>query len=219
MIIILLFPFFIVSIFLVKNSVFPTWEGGNLSDWASTLCNVVMAGSALYAALQARKWFQNKKLELGHASAKNLFLTLFKMNPILDNLDTHVKIFRASSEVDKDLKNIEKILSEFYSLIADYERSIFELNCLGWKFKDKYLAIYDLPIRTEIDVIFSSSTLEEVIYLDDLENHHKNLPNSSLALENNVKELLDIIAQYNNAISVILNEGLEYEQYFQIERF
>lgn len=217
--IILLLPFWLICLFLLKNSVFPTWESGNLSDWVIVLCNVVMAGAAFYAALQAKKWFSNKKMELGHASAKELFLTLFKMNPIIDNLSTHVAMFSASPESDNNLKDIENILLELYSLISDFEKSIFELNGVGWKFKDKYANIYNLPLRIDIELIPLSYRCEEVIYFYDLQHDPENLPYSSSAFENNVKELLNITAEYNSTISIILNESLQYEQYFQIESF
>lgn len=61
-IVLVLFPFWILAFFLVKNSVLPTWESGNLSDWMSTICNLVMALSAVYAAFKAKKWFKEKTL-------------------------------------------------------------------------------------------------------------------------------------------------------------
>ncbi|WP_336983964.1 MULTISPECIES: hypothetical protein [unclassified Cedecea] len=189
-------------------------EWGSVSDWVSAACNVAMAGAAVYAALQAKKWFRNKKYELGHASAKDLFLTLFKMNPVLDNLSTHVEMFHASSEAEADLAKIENILSEFYILIANYEKSIFELKGVGWEFKDKYHDIYHLPTRVDIEVIPLSTHISIVNYLYDFYNEPENLKYSANALESDIKELLSITTQYNETIATILHDSLQYELYF-----
>lgn len=194
-----------------------TMDFGTTSDIVSALCNVAMASAAVYAALQAKKWFDNKKFELGHSSAKDLFLTLFKMNPVLDNLSTHVEMFHASSETTKDIAKIEKILLEFYSLISDYEKSIFELNGVGWRFRNKYSDIYNLPVRVDIDIIPLAANFEAVIYLHDLDDNPENAVHSGKELENEITKLSDIIEQYNNSIATILNDSLQYELYFQFE--
>lgn len=36
------------------------FEWGSVSDWASTLCNAIMAGAALYAAINAKIGYQRK---------------------------------------------------------------------------------------------------------------------------------------------------------------
>lgn len=196
-------------------------EWGSVTDWISALCNVAMAGAALYAASQAKKWFKNKKFEHGYLSAKDLFLTLFKMGPVLDNIHTHVVFFRATSDASKDITEIEKILSEFYNLIADLNKSIFELQGVDWKFKDKYSEIYTLPARVEIESIILAARVSEVIYLDARENSDYYDPdyvkNQAEQLEHDIKELLTQVNNYKEIIDSILNERLQYELYFDIK--
>ncbi|MBG0627000.1 hypothetical protein I4P27_21495 [Enterobacter roggenkampii] len=187
----------IVKVLFYHSSDF---EWGSISDWISAVCNIAMAGAAVYAALQAKKWFKNKKYELGHSSARDLFLTLFKMNPVLDNLSTHVEMFNASSDAETDIEKIENILSEFYILIASYEKSIFELKGVGWEFKDKYYDIYNLPTRVDIEFIPLSAKASAVSYLYDVENKCEEIKYSSRELESSIKELLDITQSYNSAI-------------------
>lgn len=210
---------FIVAILVLIKVLFLNAKGfewGSVTDWVSALCNIAMAGAAVYAALQAKKWFKNKKYELGHSSARDLFLTLFKMNPVLDNLSTHVEMFNASSDAETDIEKIENILSEFYILIASYEKSIFELKGVGWEFKDKYYDIYNLPTRVDIEFIPLSAKASAVSYLYDVENKCEEIKYSSRELESSIKELLDITQSYNSAISTILNDSLQYELYFNI---
>lgn len=35
-------------------------EWGSISDWVSSIANLIMAGAALYAAWNAKNWFQTK---------------------------------------------------------------------------------------------------------------------------------------------------------------
>ncbi|HAT5009564.1 TPA: hypothetical protein I9774_000416 [Serratia marcescens] len=196
---------------------------GNTSDIISALCNCVVAGAAVYAAFQARKWFENKKFEIGHSSARDLLLTLYRMNPVLDNLKTHVEMFYLSSDtslsisnVENEIETIEKLLSHLYSLIADCEKSIFELNGLGWKFKDKYSEIYLLPSEVDILPITLGARFSAVIYRYDFENHDESVANSAMSVKNDIDGLLPIIEQYNNAVAIILNDDLQYELYFDI---
>lgn len=197
------------------------FEWGSLTDWVSAICNIAMASAAAYAALQAKKWFENKKVELGYLSARDLFLTLMKMRPVLDNMHTHVEHFCASSDVSEDIAKIEKILSEFYTLIADYEKSIFELNGVGWKFKKEYANIYDLLLRVDIEPNILQARVTEIIYLDAIENSDFYDPdyvkNQAGQLEHDIKELLTTVIHYNEVIDSILNERLQYELYFDIK--
>ncbi|WP_354690971.1 hypothetical protein [Phytobacter sp. RSE-02] len=205
------------------------FEWGSVTDWVSAICNIAMASAAAYAALQAKKWFENKKVELGYLSARDLFLTLMKMRPVLDNMHTHVEHFCASSDVSEDLAKIEKILSEFYTLIADYEKSIFELNGVGWNFKKEYTDIYNLPLRVDIEPNILQARVTEIFYLDAIKNSDlhsdKNsdvydpdyVKNQARQLEHDIKELLTTVIHYNEVIDSILNERLQYELYFDIK--
>jgi len=88
-ILLVLFPFWILAFFLVKNSVLPTWESGNLSDWMSTICNLVMALSAVYAAFKAKKWFKEKTLlntlDSAHVFALKFDSLLWEINEEIFN--------------------------------------------------------------------------------------------------------------------------------------
>lgn len=49
----------VFSLWLVIGAAYEK-DIGNLSDWISAVCNFFMASAAIYAANEARKWFQQK---------------------------------------------------------------------------------------------------------------------------------------------------------------
>ncbi|HFR2015540.1 TPA: hypothetical protein ACHXN0_004253, partial [Shigella sonnei] len=53
----------VVVILVLIKSLFVGSEGfewGSVSDWVSSIANLIMAGAALYAAWNAKNWFQTK---------------------------------------------------------------------------------------------------------------------------------------------------------------
>ncbi|WP_158251409.1 hypothetical protein [Pantoea sp. ICBG 985] len=44
---------------------------GNLSDWISAACNIAMTSAAIYAALNAQKWAQQRTYSIGFDKAEN----------------------------------------------------------------------------------------------------------------------------------------------------
>ncbi|WP_262264871.1 hypothetical protein [Pantoea dispersa] len=44
---------------------------GNLSDWISAACNIAMTSAAIYTALNAQKWAQQRTYSIGFDKAEN----------------------------------------------------------------------------------------------------------------------------------------------------
>lgn len=186
-------------------------DGGKMvTDWISALSNATMAGAAVYAALQAKKWFKQKKYEIAHSIAKDLTYTLYEMQTILDNFDAHVTMFTASSTAQADINEIKLITDKFCQLISKKERMLFELKRLHWVLKSEYDEIYYLPSCLDFETLICQVNLSLVMYeFDNTDSAH---------LEYDIRQINDPIKQYEAAIKVFLSNEIEYEEYFDIKK-
>ncbi|PAA95470.1 hypothetical protein [Serratia fonticola] len=194
-------------------------EFGSISDILIAFANIVMAIAAAYAALQAKNWLSIKKYELAHSSARSLFFTLFKMEALIGNIESHIRMFTASSTAKSDLNKINLILSSFYDLITDLEKYRFELKRLGWDFKNEYSDINDLPSIIDIDLLMFQADISMTIYLHykDEDGVTGGEDGMDKQLEYDVRELKHPIKAYDDIINKILQSELEYEEYFDIK--
>jgi len=65
----------VLSLWLVIGAAYKK-EIGNLSDWISAGCNVVMAAAATYAAIAAKKWMQQRSHTVGFDKAEQLLIRI-----------------------------------------------------------------------------------------------------------------------------------------------
>jgi len=65
----------VLSLWLVIGSAYKK-DIGNLSDWVSAACNIAMASAAIYAALNAQKWVQQRTYSVGLDKAEKLTLKI-----------------------------------------------------------------------------------------------------------------------------------------------
>ena len=118
----------VATLVLIKAlfSGFNGFEWGSVTDWLSTIANIVMASAAVYAALQAKKWFKQKKYELAHSLARDLTYTLYEIEGILGDIDARLTLFNVSSSTDDDIGEIKFYIDKLCSLISKKEKMLFE---------------------------------------------------------------------------------------------
>lgn len=148
----LLSPFWLVGLFLLKNSVFPTWEGGNLSDWASTLCNAVMAVSAVYAIIKAKDFISAKLHSDAYELSKKIIV--FQTNDLMFALTKSIgKCIEIRDILDnstlRETKRIESKLDELLDHIStisnirdDITSNLRVLNKLGFSMVQSCNSLY-----------------------------------------------------------------------------
>ncbi|MGG7524160.1 hypothetical protein ACQ3G4_22690 [bacterium BS0013] len=122
---------FIVAILVLIKVLFSGFKGfewGSVSDWFSAIANIIIAGAAVYAALQARKWFKQKKYELAHSLARDLTFTLYETQNILEKFEQHVTTFTVSASTKKDMAKISYYVEKICELISKKERGLFDLK-------------------------------------------------------------------------------------------
>lgn len=194
---------------MLLKAVFNGVELGSISDCVSASCNVAMAGSAVYAAMQAKKWFESKKYELAHSASRDLIFTLSKMRPLLTNLSSHIEVFSASSSAKKDIGEIISLTKNIYPHIENLETYLFDLERLGWKIKNCFSDIHLIPNVFDVDVITSQIEMSLVLFIDSPEFN-------SRELEFDVKSLSEAVKECDSIVDKFLLENLEYTEYFDI---
>jgi hypothetical protein len=138
----------IAGAILLFKAAFSGAEFGSVSDWVSSVCNIAMAGAAVYAAMNAKDWIQQRKDEDAYKLASEVML-----NNLYD-LANHVKEIGESNKI---LDGFSRILNHDFKTITDYDgfekafkpqlqwgkevhnisKSISRLSGLGWELKEK----------------------------------------------------------------------------------
>ncbi|MGR5944891.1 hypothetical protein [Enterobacter sp. C4G1] len=186
------------------------FEWGSVSDWFSSISNIIMACAAVYAALQAKKWFKQKKYELAHSLSRDLTFTLYEIKNILLELHGTVKIFTTSSTTKNDLAEIKLYIDKICTLISKKEKMLFDLKRLNWNLKDEFTNIYQLSPSIEFEARYCKAELSHVMY------EYANI--SGDELEYDINQLPPLIEEYDDAITKFLNVETPYEDYFDIAK-
>ncbi|HHA1386563.1 TPA: hypothetical protein ACOEDK_003334 [Enterobacter kobei] len=150
------------------------FEWGSVSDWVSSVANLIMAGAALYAAWNAKNWFQTKIKE----NALNQ-VTKFWTNCDLFSLDmlkTYENVhYLNNTEPDTEPKNYAHLIKTEREAIDKLNFKLAslknELHSLAfWKVSPKDVAIFD-------NYFFSNQialgTLREAIGFDIYDIHER----------------------------------------------
>lgn len=140
----------IISCLVLIKFLFSDKEGfewGSVSDWVSSIANLIMAGAALYAAWNAKNWFQTKIKE----NALNQ-VTKFWTNCDLFSLEIlktyeNVRILN-NSEPDAEQKNFPHLINTEREAIDKLNFKLAslknELHSLTfWKVSPKDKTIFD----------------------------------------------------------------------------
>jgi hypothetical protein len=102
----------VLGLWLVINGAYKK-DIGNLSDWISASCNIAMAGAAVFAALEAKKWFHQKtrlnNLDAAHKLALEFENSLWEINTRLFT-DTIIRA-RILNFIENEEKSIEEVKS------------------------------------------------------------------------------------------------------------
>jgi hypothetical protein len=137
----------VLSLWLVIGGAYKK-EIGNLSDWISAACNILMASAAIYAATEARKWFQQKNklnsIDAAHQKIQRYEDTIWGIHKeiysdatLRMNLEYDINNDRLSKDEIKTIINnqIERttttdiqVLAEVYSEMARLKRHGITIN-------------------------------------------------------------------------------------------
>ncbi|MFP9459312.1 hypothetical protein AB6D30_03245 [Pectobacterium brasiliense] len=161
-IVILLTPISAFALGVIYNSFrLNQFEWGSVSDWVSSTANVVMAGTALYAAWSARGWFTQRIREDGYKAAYAF------INHDIPDIYNSLKISKGMLSLnEKTFFDPEKLMSKHFDFMRNHETmlkiinardnikrdiSIFSLH--GFSLKEERKAIYDKFIISVDDAI------------------------------------------------------------------
>lgn len=140
----------VLSLWLVIGGAYKK-DIGNLSDWISAACNIAMASAAIYAALNAQKWVQQRTYSIGFDKAEKLTLKIDS-----EYIQAR-KYFMQKIYIDGYLNAIE----EGYAL-ANREKedaySILSLELLE-KHKEVQVLFHELDLLERWNIIISKKEL------------------------------------------------------------
>lgn len=171
----------VLSLWLVIGGAYKK-DIGNLSDWISAACNILMAAAALFAANEARKWFHQKtslnNLDAAHKLALEFENALWAINSRL-YFDTVLRrmILNWIETDSKSFDDIYKIaLTEFdKNTGSDLEELAFIYNCQA---RLERFNVY--PSQALVELLSRIKTEREeyldahYTYLFELAKHSKN---------------------------------------------
>ena len=146
------------------------------------------------------------------------FDTNFKMEYKywFDNTDDHIDIDIALKQIiDKDDKNIYKLLGFIYGLIHEYEYSIESNNLLKTKYNEIYIHIQTLFLRKSIDNILIVNDVNKFdASCHDLPNSYKIYSITPLVTENlkfDIRLLINF-PSYNDLFTYATNNKIELKE-------
>ncbi|EEV6014773.1 TPA: hypothetical protein K8979_004311 [Escherichia coli] len=158
------------------------FEWGSVSDWVSTFCNAIMAGAALYAAVNAKNWLSEKTRTLGLEKAEAILneIDTFSAthNSYIDSL-AEAEIYYRSNIFDNqaDRNRVIKSLDELRVLI---ENNKLRLQDTHSKFSS--LKRWDVTILKEKEIYQLLDTYQMTIM---------SLSNATFNLRNALSEFIN----------------------------
>ncbi|MFN2992222.1 hypothetical protein [Serratia plymuthica] len=155
---------------------------GNTSDIVSAMCNIAMAGAAVYAALNAKGWFSQKSHTRGHEKAEE----------ILSSIDV---FYRNRNQTLAELYQLHKLIIEINKHIDNYEKK----DNFVYKEKSKYFSEY----ISKIDKLSEELELMErwnilVVNKDKITNIIKHLREFNVSAYNTCHMSYICITELNN---------------------
>ncbi|EPD1010312.1 hypothetical protein ACR572_001473 [Escherichia coli] len=158
------------------------FEWGSVSDWASTFCNAIMAGAALYAAINAKNWLSEKTRTLG----------LEKAESILNEIDTFSSAH--SSYIDRLAEAEIYYRSNIFENQVDRNIVIISLDELRVLIENNKLRLQDTHSKFSSLKRWDVTILkEEEIYqlLDVYQRTIMSLSNATFNLRNALSEFIN----------------------------
>lgn len=133
-------------------------DWGNASDLASAGCNIVMASAALYAAVNAKRWFSQKSHTKGFEKAEELLSQIDHLFSYTNKI--HVDLYNVWAYLEKVEKSRGQVDPEknayFISLLEELQKQLDTINRVlldlklieRWSIKLKnYTAIADVLLK------------------------------------------------------------------------
>nr|WP_159465810.1 hypothetical protein [Scandinavium goeteborgense] len=158
------------------------FEWGSVSDWISVLCNIVMAGAALYAAINAKDWLSEKTRTLGLEKAESLLNEMDSVSPV------HDSFINVLAEADLYYR------SNFFENQADKAKVIISLDELRISIENNKLKLEDVMLRFHSLKRWDVKILKEnelMQLLDAHQNTIMSLSNATFNLRNALSEFID----------------------------
>ncbi|SFT52434.1 hypothetical protein SAMN05192562_101666 [Kosakonia arachidis] len=150
------------------------FEWGSVSDWFSSIANLIMAGAALYAAWNAKNWFQTKikENELNHVTKFWTNCDLFSLEVLktyenvrnLNNTEPEIEPINYAQLVKTEREVIDQLQIKLVALKSELQSLTF------WKVSPKDESVFE-------DYFFSNQLalegLREVIGFDVNDIHER----------------------------------------------
>ncbi|HEQ2843449.1 TPA: hypothetical protein VE468_001107 [Klebsiella pneumoniae] len=159
----------LVKVLFTGNNDF---EWGSVSDWASTLCNAIMAGAALYAAINAKNWLSEKTRTLGMEKAEAILneidtfssthssyidslaeAEIYYRSNIFDNQADRNKVISSLDELRVLIENNRLRLQDTHSKFSSLKR--WDVTILKEKEIYQLLDVYQMTIMSLSNATFN----------------------------------------------------------------
>ena len=154
---------FIAILVLIKIlfSDFQGFEWGSVTDWISALCNIAMAGAAVYAAIHAKRWFSQHSYSTAFNKAAEFLSKIDSEKSAINDLYFDVQCLNDFFEEYEQNKGHPSFsdLKYYDSRIEHYHQKAFDIA----KLKNEYNVLSRWPITL-------SNTLLINDILDTLQN-------------------------------------------------
>lgn len=118
------------------------FEWGSVTDWISAICNIAMAGAAIFAAYNAPKWLRQKQNESGYNYAISIMAEYDEIVANLKDLHSDILITKQSNPNFESLAN--EVSKQVYKVIA-LQSKLFSCNRWGVTYKE--------PLQVSINTI------------------------------------------------------------------
>jgi len=165
---------FVLELIAIANILFDKpLEPGSITDWFSTIADLLMAGAAIYAAWNAKDWFKTKIRE-NALSKVTLFLT---------NCDIY----------SMEMKNLHSRVSDLNNTNPDYEPSDFEQSVIKHRQIIKEMKIKLLILKNELEslIFWNVNPKNEIIFKNYFQSNTEALDVLEEAIGFDVRDISD----------------------------
>ncbi|MEI7342238.1 hypothetical protein WCT87_12220 [Pectobacterium brasiliense] len=208
-------------------------EVGSWADWVSATANIVMAGAAFYAALNAKDWINEKKADKAFELAEILVSEkipatinqLTQIDSCVQVINSYVSFKENSNllieNIDMVLNNYKKHVNKLFEHIESIYTLENKLAHHGWKLKKEFEIDSNKLGHYSYEIFLCSHNLK-VLYHKPI---HENWDNERVVMYANIERentKAIITKSLEHSVKVVQSLGpnkntdLSYELYFNI---
>lgn len=180
----------VVGLWLVIGGAYKK-DIGNLSDWISAACDVVMACAAAYAAYQAKNWFRSKSQQFAFDKSADFFS---KLDDVVYEYDMIFQEFRVVNQfVDDPIESFEETMIRINSLEFELVEIIKMKNKLN-----RFNVSFNIPIDEALKSIkqFSRKFSEHLYF--SIDHHRSYNPNAKEQTPEYLTKFIENIESLNS---------------------